>query len=171
MYSRQVRFARWWGDIPFLPVAKPRPALQWLKNLTQGQHVLAGSCSTHVHSTSSAGRGSLSTTKHRQRRNANDGMHNYVRSEMSRVHRGPRTERREFASLEPLKDEDLSFSCDAVTSSSRTRSVGLEEVTVEWNRGIQCRQALQLSFKRRTLQQKQGKQTHGTAPALLELSR
>ena len=107
MYSRQVRFARWWGDIPFLPVEKPRPALQWLKNLTQGQHVLAGSCSTHVHSTSSAGRGSLSTTKHRQRRNANDGMHNYVRSEMSRVHRGPRTERREFASLEPLKGEKI----------------------------------------------------------------
>ena len=70
----------------------------------------------------------------------------YVRSELSRVHRGSRTERREFASLEPLKDEDLSFSCDAVTSSSRTRGVGLEEVTVEWNRdGLEGRCSCPLS--------------------------
>ena len=82
---------------------------------------------------SSAGRGSLSTTKHRQRRNAIEESTCYVRSEMSRVHRGSRTERREFASLEPLKGGESS--CDAVTSSSRTRGVGLEEVTVEWNRG------------------------------------
>lgn len=101
---------------------------------------------THVHSTSSAGRGSLSTTKHRQRRNAGEASTN-VRSEMSRVHRGPRTERREFASLEPLKEEEQnSLSCDAVTSSSRTRGVGLEEVTVEWNRGVVLES--QLSFKR-----------------------
>ena len=95
----------WWGDIPFLPVDKPRPALQWLKqDVTSFTHVLA--VSPNMCTPSSAGRGSLSTTKHRQRRNANDGMHNYVRSEMSRVHRGPRTERREFASLEPLKGAD-----------------------------------------------------------------
>ena len=75
-------------------------------------------------------------------------MHDYVRSEMSRVHRGSRTERREFASLEPLKGGESS--CDAVTSSSRTRGVGLEEVTVEWNRGIQVWSML--SFKRWTLE-------------------
>ena len=113
--------------------------------------MLAGSCSNFttraLHKQCETG--FLSTTKHRQRRNDNDtALH--VRSEMSRVHRGPRTERREFASLEPLKDEDLSFSCDAVTSSSRTRGVGLEEVTVEWNRGIQVWS--KLSFKRWTLE-------------------
>lgn len=60
-----------------------------------------------------------------------------VRSDLSRVHRGSRTERREFASLEPRKGEVRlaatmrpTSSCDAVTSSSRTRGVGLEEVRV-----------------------------------------
>ena len=91
----------------------------------------------------------------------------YVRSEVSRVHRGPRTERREFASLEPLKDEEQnSLSCDAVTSSSRTRGVGLEEVTVEWNRG--GLKASQLSFKRRMiLRRTRGKGSERTARRLL----
>ena len=91
----------------------------------------------HVHSTSSAGRGSCQQPNiDRDGMPARNHEAHYVRSEVSRVHRGPRTERREFASLEPLKDEEQnSLSCDAVTSSSRTRGVGLEEVTVEWNRG------------------------------------
>ena len=153
----------WWGDIPFLPVDKPRPALQWLKqDVTSFTHVLA--VSPNMCTPSSAGRGSLSTTKHRQRRNAIEEFTCYVRSEMSRVHRGSRTERREFASLEPLKGGESS--CDAVTSSSRTRGVGLEEVTVEWNRG--GLKASQLFFKRRMiLRRTRGKGSERTARRLL----
>lgn len=149
----------WWGDIPFLPVDKPRPALQWLKqDVKSFTHVLA--VSPNMCTPSSAGRGSLSTTKHRQRRNAIEEFTCYVRSEMSRVHRGSRTERREFASLEPLKGGESS--CDAVTSSSRTRGVGLEEVTVEWNRGIQLHHLRQLSFKRRiTSKRREANARHG----------
>ena len=98
----------WWGDIPFLPVDKPRPALQWLKRRANKRtHVLAvmSPFSEHVNS-KQCGTGFLSTTKHRQRRNAIEEFTCYVRSEMSRVHRGSRTERREFASLEPLKGAD-----------------------------------------------------------------
>ena len=87
-----------------------------------------------------------------------------VRSDLSRVHRGSRTERREFASLEPRKGEvnDEISSCDAVTSSSRTRGVGLEEVTVEWNRGIQLHHLRQLSFKRRiTSKRREANARHG----------
>ena len=91
----------WWGDIPFLPVDKPRPALRsrirqrarwWLLRATRAlQAVRQGSC--------------------QQPNIDRDGMPArswpyHVRSEMSRVHRGSRTERREFASLEPLKGAD-----------------------------------------------------------------
>ena len=91
----------------------------------------------HVHSTSSAGRGSCQQPNiDRDGMPARNHEAHYVRSEVSRVHRGPRTERREFASLEPLKDEEQnSLSCGRGDLLEPYTGRRAPEVTVEWNRG------------------------------------
>ena len=118
------------GDIPFLPVEEPRPAAHGTQKFAKDyiQHINA---LLYVTLRRGAGRGSNHSWI--IFRNGMDKVDQCnVRSDLSRVHRGSRTERREFASLEPRKGEvnDEISSCDAVTSSSRTRGVGLEEVRV-----------------------------------------
>ena len=124
LHSRQTSHVR--GDIPFLPVEEPRPAAQ-----QYSAHIQHINALLYVTLRRGAGRGSNHSWI--IFRNGMDKVDQCnVRSDLSRVHRGSRTERREFASLEPRKGEvnDEISSCDAVTSSSRTRGVGLEEVRV-----------------------------------------
>jgi hypothetical protein len=90
----KLTFSHVRGDIPFLPVEEPRPAAQ-----TSTPHIQHINALLYVTLRRGAGRGSNMTWSNR------NGMAKIlnVRSDLSRVHRGSRTERREFASLEPRK--------------------------------------------------------------------
>jgi hypothetical protein len=92
----KLTFSHVRGDIPFLPVEEPRPAAQ-----TSTPHIQHINALLYVTLRRGAGRGSNMTWSNR------NGMAKIlnVRSDLSRVHRGSRTERREFASLEPRKGD------------------------------------------------------------------
>ena len=121
------------GDIPFLPVEEPRPAAQITRYEDAYLHIQHINALLYVTLRRGAGRGSNLGVGENNRNgmtNRQDDRTCEVTCRECTADHAPRDASLLPLSLGKVQNCKKKFSCDAVTSSSRTRGVGLEEVRV-----------------------------------------